>query len=248
MSYYRNRLALVMGASRGIGLEVARGLAARGARVVASSRSAPPLDCEYLPCDATDPQRVRELVELVLERWGTPWFAVNCAGMALPGWLESQDPAECRTMMELNYFGTLHLTRTLLPHLVRQRGGHLVHTASLAGLFGLFGYAGYCASKFAVVGFSQALRRELRPSGVRVSVLCPSNTRTPGLEEENRRKPPEVLRMEEKAATVAPELVARRLLDALPSDPDLVFPTWDGRLAYTLSRVAPWALDALLKR
>jgi 3-dehydrosphinganine reductase len=119
----------------------------------------------------------------------------------------------------------------------------------MAGYLGLFGYAGYCASKYAVIGFSQALRHELKPYGICVSVLCPPSTRTPGFEEENRLKPPEVLRMEEKAGTVEAQDVARALLRALPGRPFLIHPSLESRLIFRASRFLPQrVLDFLMRR
>jgi 3-dehydrosphinganine reductase len=132
--------------------------------------------------------------------------------------------------------------------MIKDQKGHIVNTSSMAGFIGLFGYTGYCASKYAVVGFSEALRRELKPYGIRVSVLCPPNTRTPGLEEENKFKPAAVLKTEEKAKPVDPDFVAKGLLKALPKNEFMIVPTFDGKLAYTLSRHAPSILNQFVKR
>src|SRR6185437_4120522 len=125
---------------------------------------------------------------------------------------------------------------------------HIINTSSLAGFMGLFGYTGYCASKYAVVGFSQALLSELKPYGIAVSVLCPPNTKTPGLERENQFKPPEVLKMEEKAKVVTAEEVSQTLMKSLPKRKFWIIPTFDGSLALYLSRFAPKILDQFTKR
>jgi 3-dehydrosphinganine reductase len=118
----------------------------------------------------------------------------------------------------------------------------------MAGLTGVFGYTGYSATTFAVRGFSEALRRELRPFGIRVSVLCPPNTRTPGFVEENRYKPAEVLKAEEKVSTVDPDVVAAALLRQLPSNPFVITASLDSRLAVVLLHLAPWIVDRALRR
>jgi 3-dehydrosphinganine reductase len=150
--------------------------------------------------------------------------------------------------METNYLGTVHVCHVLVPHLVEAGRGTIVTTSSMAGLTGVFGYAGYSASKFAVVGFSEALRRELRPHGVHVATLCPPNTRTPGFDEENRTKPPEVLVAEEKIRTLEPEQVADYLLKVLPRRPNLVIPALDGRLGHSVIRHFPRLADRMLRR
>lgn len=245
MSYFRDRTALVVGASEGIGRAVALALAARGARVVAASRSLTSLEgLRVEQVDVCRPDSVAGLASRLAS--DPPWLLINCAGLALPGYLAEIPVEELRSQMELNYFGTVNLVHAFLPSFLARGSGHIVMTSSLAGLFGLSGYTGYCASKFAVVGFCQALRRELASRGIRVSVLCPPNTRTPGLERENLRKPPEVLKAEEKVATVSAEFVAEKLLRALPGGREVIIPTFDGTLAWYLSRWAPRLLDRFL--
>src|SRR6185503_5941588 len=92
--------------------------------------------------------------------------------------------------MAVNLAGCWHMIQALLPHM-KARGGYIVNTASLAGLIGVSGYSDYCASKFALVGYSEALRAELKLVGIEVSVLCPPDTDTPGFATENRTKPEE---------------------------------------------------------
>jgi 3-dehydrosphinganine reductase len=262
--YYGGRLALVVGGSQGIGRSVCLGLARRGAHVVIAARRPEPLaealaeagkqrraadqKLAVLEIDVRDAAGTRAAVERVVAEHGVPDLVVNCAGQARPGFLHQLDPSHLEDQVAVNYLGTAYVCQAFLPHFLQRGSGHLVNTSSLAGLFGLFGYTAYCASKFAVVGFSEALRRELRPHGIRVSVLCPPNTRTPGLEEENRHKPPEVLAVEEKAAVLEPGQVAEALLRALPRGDFLVIPSFDGRLAHLLNRFAPWILESFLKR
>jgi 3-dehydrosphinganine reductase len=99
------------------------------------------------------------------------------------------------------------------------------------------------------VGFSQALRHELKPFGITVSVVCPPNTRTPGFAKENLLKPPEVLKMEEKVPTVDPEIVARAMLRAIPRRTFLINTTPGSRIVYQASRWWPeFAADFFLRR
>lgn len=257
-------LAFVVGGSEGIGLAVAEALTGRGGDVVVLSRSAAKLEAalarlearrtspgQRLVCralDVTDATATTSTVDTLVAELGTPELVVDTAGFARPGWLGEVPLEDVRAMMEVNFFGTLHVCHAVVPHLVRAGGGTIVTTSSMAGLAGVFGYTGYCASKFAVVGFSQALRRELRPYGVRVQVLCPPNTRTPGFDEENRHKPAEVLAAEETVTTLEPEAVAAELLAALGSRRFLVIPGRDGRLAHVAMRLAPSVVDRMLRR
>ena len=261
---FSNRLAFVTGASQGIGKAIARELVSRGCGVVGVALESSPLHeagqelrglvrnddqiVEILACDVTDPNAVSALVDDTIERHGVPDLLINCAGFARPGYLHEQPLSDLRAMMDLNYFGIVHTCKALLPRMLERGSGSILNTASMAGILGLFGYTGYSASKFAVMGFSQALRREVAPSGVHVAVLCPPNTRTPGLERENRSKPSEVLATEERIKTVTPEFVAQAAVRGLAARKNLIIPTFDGKLVYWLERLAPWFIEGWVKR
>jgi 3-dehydrosphinganine reductase len=258
MGYYQNRLAFVFGASEGIGASVTSDLLKRGAEVVAFSRSEKKLSAlkaanasaklHVVTLDVTDFSAVERTVGRAIETHGTPFFVMNFAGSARPGFIDQLDGQEVRKMMDLNFFGTFNVIKALSKTFLQKREGHIVTCSSMAGFIGLFGYTGYCASKFAVIGFSEALRREWAPFGIKVSVLCPPNTKTPGLEEENKYKPAEVLATEEKAKTLEPAEVAKSLLDSLPSGTFQIVPTFDGKMANYLNRVSPRIIDMFVKR
>ena len=165
--------------------------------------------------DVTDSKNTQSVLERLISQQGVPNYVINCAGYARPGYIQDLDLAHFHKMMDLNYFGIVNVCKTVVPFLVKAKSGTIVNTSSMAGFIGLFGYTGYCASKYAVVGFSEALKRELEPYGVSVKVLCPPNTRTPGLDEENKYKPAEVLKTEEKAKPVDADQVAKELAEIL---------------------------------
>lgn len=261
--YYRNKLAVLTGASEGIGKALARALVKRGTGVVICARNEDKLQAaisEIRPLctcrnqnvahrafDVVEYESTRLGIEAIVEQFGRPDFLINCAGFARPGYVERLDPSHFREMMEVNYLGTVHACKAALAHL-KDGQSHILNISSVAGFVGLFGNAGYCATKYAVIGFSEALRCELAPRRIRVSVLCPPNTCTPGLQRENAFKPPEVLAMEEKAATLEPEDVARATLKALPNGRFLIHPSMRSHLAYLLSRFMPGSLRQLTRR
>lgn len=255
-SFYRGKLVLVVGGTQGIGLAVARQLERLGARLCLVARNEARLaevcrslaEARGIPLDVVDRRRTLETLGQEMERNGVFDIVINCAGLARPGYLNLQEDEDIRQMMEVNYFGTYHVCKAVLQPMLEQGRGIIANTASLGGLMGLFGYAGYCASKYAVIGFSEALRREVKPFGLTVCVLCPPNTDTPGLATENLSKPPEVLALEESVSTVSADLVASKLLKALPRGKKLIIPTLDGWMAYYLSRYAPFVLERFLKR
>ena len=264
MKNYQHTLVFVLGGSEGIGKAIATAFLTRGAHALIFSRSHDKLHAALTdlaalrihphqkilahPLDVTDERQTDAVLHTMIATHGTPDYVINCAGYARPGYLPDLALDHYRAMMELNYFGTVHVCKAVVPPMMAARKGSIVNTASIAGFLGLFGYTGYCASKYAVVGFSEALRRELEPYGIRVSVLCPPNTRTPGLEKENKHKPAEVLHTEEKVHTVDPEWVARGLLKGLARNTFYIIPTWDGTLAHVLSRFTPRLLHQFVKR
>jgi 3-dehydrosphinganine reductase len=258
MNYYERKSALVMGGSEGIGLAVAQELVSRGSHVTVCSRNPeklksalqamesvrihPQQKLSTYSVDVTDDSSVSHGLESILAKDGPPDFLMNSAGFALPKYFEDLETREFRQMMEVNYFGIVNVIKAVYPAMRRARRGHIVNVSSMAGYLGLFGYTGYCASKYAVIGFSEALRNESKSFGIYVSVLCPPNTKTPGFAKENEKKPKEVLKMEEKVKTVDPQWVARALLRALPRHPFLINPTLDSKIVYEASRLTPYFL------
>lgn len=261
MDYYRGRLAVLLGASEGIGKAIAAELLERGSRVVICSRSKDKLaaaraeltahsDSVDQPAtrvvDATDFTNTRKVLESIVSAHGRFDLLFNCAGLAHPGYLADISLSAIREMIDVNYLATVHGCKAALGLLGRP--AHIVNISSVAGFTGLFGYAAYCGAKHAVIGFSDALRSELRHSRVRVSVLCPPNTRTPGLERENRSKPAEILALEQKVHTMSAEHVATAALDKLPANPWLIHPHWDGAAAHLLSQLCPPLLRRIVRR
>ncbi|MBX9768043.1 MAG: SDR family oxidoreductase [Bdellovibrionales bacterium] len=250
---------LIAGGSEGIGLSLAQEFLSQGASVHILSRSEDKLlkaqaslkpfvpadqELKTYSLDVTNWAAVNEFVG----GFPCPDVLINCAGLALPGYIDELSMGDFHKMMDLNYFGTVHLTKALIPKMKKARKGHIVNVSSMAGYIGLFGYTGYCASKYAVIGFSEALEQELRPFGIGVSVLCPPNTKTPGLEAENRSKPREVLLTEEKAKVVEPAVIASFVVASFPRPPFWLLPTFDGKVAFKLKQWAPFVLKRLTQR
>ncbi len=250
--------AFVFGGSEGIGLAVAERLVAAGTEVAVLSRSQAKLDAALSrlgdgararPVDVTSEAAVRETVDELVAEVGVPDLVVTTAGYARPGYLEDLPSEDVAGMVATNLLGTINVTRAVLPHLRASGRGTIVTTSSMAGLAGVFGYTVYSATKFGVIGFSEALRREVRPYGIQVRVLCPPNTLTPGYDEENRFKPAEVLAAEESVQTLTPEQVAEALVSSLRRKRGfLVVPGRDSRLAVLAIRYAPAVVDRALRR
>jgi NAD(P)-dependent dehydrogenase (short-subunit alcohol dehydrogenase family) len=175
------RVALVTGATSGIGEACARRLAAAGWRAFGTGRNAQPSPdgpVEMISMNVDDDESVERGVGLVLERAGQLDALVNNAGFALAGAVEDTSIAEAKAQLETNFFGALRVVRAALPTMRRRRSGTIVNISSLAGVFGL-PFAGlYSASKFALEGLSESLRFETRGFGIRVVLVEPGDFRT----------------------------------------------------------------------
>ena len=176
------QVAVITGASSGIGAAAARALVAEGMQVVLAARSASKLEALAgelgeralaVPTDVGDEAQVRRLFDAVKDRFGGLDLLFNNAGVGYHGPLEHGKTAEWKATIDANLWGVLFCTRAAIP-LMRGRKGAMINTvSSVGGRRGLEGWAVYNATKFAVVGMHDALRKELGPEGIRVSLIEP---------------------------------------------------------------------------
>jgi NADP-dependent 3-hydroxy acid dehydrogenase YdfG len=175
------KVALVTGASGGIGAAVARRLHAAGASLGLLSRSGDHLGLERalgLVCDVRDRTAVGVAVGEVVERFGRLDVVVANAGVGAYGSFVELDPERLEAMIDVNLKGTLYTAAATVPHLIAAGEGDFVSLASVAGLRAFPGEAVYNASKFGQVGFTRALDHELRERGVRATCICPGGVKT----------------------------------------------------------------------
>lgn len=260
---------MITGGSSGIGLATARRFAARGANIWLLARRATQLEAAraeveacridstqtvgVISADIAKPDQVAAGMDLVSSVSGVPHLVMNSAGVTQPGYFQELDLEIFRQMMEVNYFGTLHVIKVVLPGMLRRGSGHIVNVSSLAGHIGVYGYTAYGASKFALSGFTDALRAELKPLGIHVSLVVPPDTDTPQLAYDNQFKPPEtkVLWFGNNplvsANTVADSIVAGVLRKRY-----LIVPGIESKLLLRLSQLVGsgtyWVMDWLVAR
>jgi len=178
----QKRVAVVTGASSGIGDAVARRLAAVGFRVFGASRRAPaePVSgIEHVTIDVDDDSSVRTGVADVLHDAGRIDLLVNNAGYLCAGAVEEISIADAKAQFETNYFGVVRMICAVLPGMRERRRGQIITVSSLAGLVPVPYWGQYNASKFAVEGLMETLRYEVRPFGIKVSMVEPGNIKTP---------------------------------------------------------------------
>lgn len=257
--FFQGRRALITGGSSGIGAAIAGELVRRGAHVFLLARHAERLEktaaalravakdadrkIDYAPADVAVADQVAAAVDACEQRLGPVDLLINSAGITQPGYLEDMPVEAFRAQIETNYMGTVHTVKALLPRLISRRAGWIVNLSSAAGLKGIFGYAAYCASKFAIVGFSEALRSELLRHQIGVTLACPPDTRTPMLEAESKLRPYETAYLAAQGKVLEPEQVANAVLRGVERRKFLVVPGFDGQFLRFANGVAPGAID-----
>ena len=176
------QVALVTGASSGIGQATARELAAAGFRVFGGSRTAPAgrgTGVEHVALDVRDDASVRDCVGHVLRAAGRIDVLVNNAGYLCAGAIEEVPVAEAKAQFATNYFGVARMTAAVLPGMRERRAAHIITISSLTGLVAVPFWGHYNASKFAVEALMETLRHEARPFGIRVALVEPGPITTP---------------------------------------------------------------------
>ena len=177
----------ITGTSQGFGNELVRAALQRGDSVVATSRHPEKVAAGFngesgrllaIPLDLRDDAHVSAGVQSAIDRFGRIDVLVNNAGHGLLGAIEEASDTEIARVYEINVFGLLRVTRAVLPHMRKQRSGHIVNLSSIGGLVGLPGWGIYNSTKFAVEGISEALAAEVAPLGIRVTIIEPGPFRT----------------------------------------------------------------------
>ncbi|KOP39698.1 KR domain-containing protein [Flavobacterium sp. WLB] len=183
-----NKVWFITGASKGLGLELAKKLLAEGFKVAATSRSQEALvkvlgnpSENFLPLemDLVNEKSVKNAIELAVSHFKTIDVLVNNAGYGLLGTLEELTDAESRKNYEVNVFGLLNVIRNTMPYMRAARSGHIFNISSVGGYYGEFpGWGIYCSTKFAVAGLTESLSAEIKPFGVHATIVYPGYFRT----------------------------------------------------------------------
>ena len=187
---FEDKIVVITGASSGIGEACAIEFAKKGANLVlVARRKEKLLEVEkkllqynvktvIIACDVSDKSQVKQMCKQVLDEFNQIDILVNNAGFAIYGTISELSIEEIESQMNTNYFGMIYCTKNFLPKMLEQNSGHIVNVASVAASFGLPGIASYCASKFAMLGFSEGLQHELKGTNVKVTVVSPIMVKT----------------------------------------------------------------------
>ena len=242
--------ALITGGSSGIGFALAQALAQEGTSLGLIARDREKLtsakeslttqvldekqSVETLSCDITDYPNLQGELENYIQRNGIPDLVINSAGVTHPGYFQDLDVEIFHEMMEVNFFGTLYITKCTVPHMISKGSGTIVNISSQAGFLGVFGYSAYGASKYAIRGFSDVLRAEMKPLGIKVAIVFPPDTQTPQLDYEEALKPPETKAIAGNAKVLTAEQVAQSILKGLRKGQYVIIPGLEGKIFYRL--------------
>jgi 3-dehydrosphinganine reductase len=253
------KVAIVTGGSSGIGKAIACQLAERGMHVwllaqrkelletaraeVITYRKNPEQKIATISLDVSHVNEVHSAVQQIQAVTGPIDLLINSAGVTHPGYVEKLDLHIFNWMMEVNYFGTVYMIKELLPTMIQRGSGYILNICSLSGIAGSFGYAAYAPSKFALHGFSEVLRQEMKLRGIGVSIIFPTDTDTPQLAYENQYKPPETYAINGSVGFNTAASVARSAIKGIERGQFLIFSNLEGKFVFLVKRFSPGLLD-----
>ena len=216
---FKNKVVLITGASSGIGKQTAIEFAKLGSNIILVARRKNKLEqvenelkkfnvnTLVCTCDVSKKDQVEKMSKIVLEKFNSIDILVNNAGFAIYGSVYDLSINDIESQMETNYFGMIYCTKNFLPSMLEKKSGHIVNVASVAASFGLPGIASYCASKFAMLGFSEGLKHELSGTGVGITVVSPIMVKTNFFDHPSFEKMPKYSPTSLNSKTVAKVIV-----------------------------------------
>ena len=248
LAFYRGKSALITGGSSGIGLALAKQLIEMNCSVAILSRQEKLLrhaesilnqvknddgtKITIIKADVTRREELNRSLDEYAQSCGIPDIVINCAGVAHPGNFTMLKPEIFDWMMDVNYFGTVNVLKNLVPAFKERRAGTIVNISSIAGFLGIYGYTAYSASKFAVSGFTDALREELHLYGIQVAIVYPPDTKTPQLDYEKKYKPFITQELSGSANLMEADQVADEILKKVARKKYIILPGFEGKLLY----------------
>lgn len=252
---------IITGASSGLGLALAELLASRGANLALVARDPERLEAareavlvqrvrpqqavRAYACDVSQWPQVAATVERAEAEIGPTDLLATCAGFCVPGRFTELPVDEFESHIATNLLGAIYPARAVAPGMMARGRGHIAMVGSMGGLIGVYGYSAYSPAKFGVTGFAEVLRCEMKPHGVKVSLLAPPNMATPGYAREVEVEPPETAAINGIAKTAEPSDVARVFLRGIERGRFLILPGATNKVLYRVEGLLPEVFMAL---
>jgi len=245
---------IITGGSSGIGLACAKAYAERGADVAIIARTPDKLEAARAEiravasqdqlvvassADLCDASATNAAIAEVLAAGISPDIVVNSAGVINVGEFTQMTPEEFQGNIDSGFWSVVNPCRAIVPTMIERGTGHLVNVSSVAGFLGIYGYTSYSAAKYAVMGFTEALRCELKPTGVSTHVVCPPDTATPALEREKSMRPPETDAIAGTIKAIEPERVAEAIVKGVDKGRYAIIPDAQSKLYFRLKGLLP---------
>jgi len=251
------KVAVITGSSKGIGKAIALNFAKskeyssivinsrridEAELVVQEIKKTTSCDSIAIPGDVAQEKDCIRLIGETVDKFQRLDVLVNNAGIGIFGKVEKTSIEDIEKVSFTNYFGMIYFTKIFLDSMIRRNSGHIINVASLASSFGIPGMAAYCGSKFAMLGFSESLRRELRKTGVKISVISPIGVKTNFFNNEyfNNKTPMKYM--------LNPETVSKSVLNSLTSDSFQIFVPTIAGLSVPFKGWFPAIIDSIIER
>ena len=228
---FKGKFAIIPGGSKGMGKATAKLFVQLGGSVCIIARGMGALnetldECnklksedsqfvEVISCDTTDMDKLKPIITDVINKHKVPDYLFNFVGYAYVQYLEKLTLEDYKRNMDINYYGQLIPTLIVLPYFLEGKQGYITFTSSVMGFMAIMGYTTYCPSKYALFGLAEVLRHELLPYNIKVSVLFPVDTDTPGFAEENKLKPEESKIISESGTVMTAKELAEVFIDGI---------------------------------
>lgn len=252
---YSDTNVVVTGGSSGIGLATACAFAERGANVALIARDPEKLEraqalveaarrsasqqVMVVSADLSRLESARAAIERVVATGMSIDILVNSAGCIIPGVFETMSPEDFLRNVEHGFLSVVWPCKVAVPYMVAAGKGHIVNVSSVAGFLGIYGYTGYSAAKYATMGFTEALRFEMKPHGVTVHVVCPPDTDTPALEYEKTLRPAETDVVAGNIKAIPPAQVAEAIVRGVSKNKYYIIPDALSRFYFRLKGLLP---------
>ncbi|MFW9902224.1 MAG: SDR family oxidoreductase [Candidatus Thorarchaeota archaeon] len=237
---FKGKFAIIPGGSKGMGKATAKLFVQLGGSVCIIARGMDTLketqeECdklkseesqfiEIISCDTKDMDKLKPLITDIINKHKIPDYLFNFVGYAYVQYIEKLRLEDFKRNMDVNYYGQLVPTLIVLPYFLESKQGYITFTSSVMGFMAIMGYTTYCPSKYAVFGLAEILRHELLPYNIKISVLFPVDTDTPGFAEENKLKPVECKIISESGTVMTAEEVAEIFIDGILNESFEILP------------------------